>query len=387
MMRGAGLAQRILYVGGWFASSCSIIFTNKFLLTDRDFHFPFTLAAATNLVVFLGAWVLTRPEAQRPETLSWRTAVTIVGPIGMLTAMDIGVSNWALVHLSVALHTIIRGTVPTFVLCFSLLLGLGRPSWIIAGSILTVCIGIGLAAYGDLECDTLGLALALLSCVFSGLRWAMTQILVQLSPETHASSLTSKQRSPVTPIYYVTPACTLTSASAAWLFEHRALRSLLMREQKAVDFVYTELPVYVIGVGSLIFVLLFCEFALVRLTSSLSVSVLGVAKELVTILVAAATRGDEITPTNVSGFLLCTVGILAYHSNASPARAESYGGGGSNRPGGTMSASGAHNAPPRSDALVDNVAEICGSSGGESGGRPHENQRLLETDGAPYRSP
>ena len=73
----ASIAQRILYVGGWFASSCSIIFTNKFLLTDRHFHFPFTLAAATNMVVFCGAWLLTRPVAQRPEPLSWRTGLTI----------------------------------------------------------------------------------------------------------------------------------------------------------------------------------------------------------------------------------------------------------------------------------------------------------------------
>lgn len=300
--------------------------------------------------------------------------------------MDIGVSNWALVHLSVALHTIIRGTVPTFVLCFSLLLGLMRPSWLVAGSILTVCGGIGLAAHGDLECDTLGLTLALLSCVFSGLRWAMTQVLVQLSPEAHATSLTSKQRSPVTAIYYVTPACTLTSASAAWLFEHRALRSLLEREQEAVDFVTTELPVYILGVGALIFVLLFCEFGLVRLTSSLSVSVLGVAKELVTIMAAAATRGDEITPTNLSGFLLCTVGILTYHSNMNTTRAEPYGTGGSNRPGATMSKSGgADNTPPRSGALV--AHGICGGSSSEVGERPHENQRLLETDGASYRSP
>ena len=37
---------------------------------------------------------------------------------------------------------------------------------------------------------------------------------------------------------------------------------------------------YVCAVGALVFVLLFCEFGLVRLTSSLSLAVFGVLKEL-----------------------------------------------------------------------------------------------------------
>ena len=61
-----------------------------------------------------------------------------------------------------------------------------------------------------------------------------------------------------------------------------------------------------------VFVLLTCEFGLVRLTSSLTLSLLGVAKELITILVAGAARGDIVTPTNLSGFLLCAAGILGY---------------------------------------------------------------------------
>ena len=69
------------------------------------------------------------------------------------------------------------------------------------------------------------------------------------------------------------------------------------------------------AVTACVFVLLFCEFGLVRLTSSLSLSVFGVVKELLTILVAAAARGDIITPTNLAGFFICAGGMLAYHSS------------------------------------------------------------------------
>ena len=53
---------------------------------------------------------------------------------------------------------------------------------------------------------------------------------------------------------------------------------------------------YVAAVGALVFVLLFCEFGLVRLTSSLSLAVFGVMKELLTIVLAATQRGGSPRP-------------------------------------------------------------------------------------------
>ena len=48
----------------------------------------------------------------------------------------------------------------------------------------------------------------------------------------------------------------------------------------------------------LVFVLLAAEFAIVHLTSSLTLSILGILKELLTILLAAATHGDHLTPVH-----------------------------------------------------------------------------------------
>ncbi|KOO26633.1 solute carrier family 35 member c2 [Chrysochromulina tobinii] len=277
----------LVYVVGWYASSCAIIFTNKFLLTDREFKFPFTLAAITNAVVFLISWLSTRPSCWRPEPLPWHTTLYVVAPIGLLTALDIGVSNWALVHLSVALHTIVRGTVPAFVLGFSLLLRLQEPSWLIVGSIFTVCVGIGFAAYGDVDCDALGLGLALLSCVFSGLRWAMTQVLVKARPidaPNLPDALGWRQRSPVASIYHVTPACAICSASAAWVLESHAL---LESGDKVLAFARGELLVYNACIGALVFGLLFSAEGSQHSSSSLTL-VIGLSTVLADALSMAA---------------------------------------------------------------------------------------------------
>eukprot|EP00968_Pinguiococcus_pyrenoidosus_P023784 scaffold4019_cov260-Pinguiococcus_pyrenoidosus.AAC.3 len=66
-------------------------------------------------------------------------------------------------------------------------------------------------------------------------------------------------------------------------------------------------------VSLLVFSLLFLEYYLVQLASSLTLSVLGIAKELVTILIAIVMLGDWLTPLSFSGFALATCGIMAYN--------------------------------------------------------------------------
>ena len=59
--------------------------------------------------------------------------------------------------------------------------------------------------------------------------------------------------------------------------------------------------------------LLTVEVALVALTSSLSLAVAAVAKELVLVAVAALSLGDEVLPRTLVGFGLTASGVLAYN--------------------------------------------------------------------------
>ena len=55
------------------------------------------------------------------------------------------------------------------------------------------------------------------------------------------------------------------------------------------------------------------EYALLQLTSSLTLSVLGIFKELLCIAGAVIVFGDAFTPLNAVGFAGCVGGLLAYH--------------------------------------------------------------------------
>ena len=110
-------------------------------------------------------------------------------------------------------------------------------------------------------------------------------------------------------MYYVTPACALASGVAAVLVEAGEVGDSPYLTNRRLRI---ELEWYVAAVGALVFVLLFCEFGLVRLTSSLSLAVIGVLKELITIVISSHARGDNITILNACGFAMCATGVLIY---------------------------------------------------------------------------
>lgn len=64
--------------------------------------------------------------------------------------------------------------------------------------------------------------------------------------------------------------------------------------------------------GCVSFLLLLAEMQVVKLSSALTLSVAGIFKELLTVLCSALLLGDSLTPYNVSGLMLCLLGIAHY---------------------------------------------------------------------------
>ena len=106
--RWGALPPTVGLVALWYTSSISIIFTNKRLLSGHAFAFPFFMTACNNAIVAAVAWAVTRHPRLRQPTLSPRTFRRVVLPIGVCTALDIGLSNWSLVFVSVAFSVLTR---------------------------------------------------------------------------------------------------------------------------------------------------------------------------------------------------------------------------------------------------------------------------------------
>jgi solute carrier family 35 protein C2 len=347
----------------WYSSSISIVFANKHLLSARSFRYPFFMTAFNNGVVCLIAWLVTRLPSFRQPPLSWRVTLRVVVPIGLCTALDISFSNWSLSMMSVSFHTILKGTIPAFVLIVGWLLKLERASALTACSVALVCVGVGMASAAEVQFSGMGLVLGLISASMGGTRWALTQLLMKAPANTRPSKgaaaadrrggkdgeghdsdcgssdggkgggwseeghegvqkQISRHANPLGSMLLISPvtaSCALVLALLLEVFDtpfvsHAANHTALLDSEWVHSAaMVTQLLGFLVVIALLVFILLLAEFAIVNLTSSLTLSILGIVKELLTIALAGGIRGERLTVINLAGFGICSFGVLLYH--------------------------------------------------------------------------
>jgi drug/metabolite transporter (DMT)-like permease len=331
------------------------------------------------------------------------------------------------VCVCVCTDTILKGTAPLFVLLCGLMLRVEKPSRRTSLAILLVVIGLSFVA-GDrftLPDRTLGFALGLTSVFFTGVRWAITQLLMRgqydqaaqpaqggsgveaaadaadaadaaeagtehgavsvqqggrEEQRTHAlhgshggshdgdehrqcgngalriavapppqqqqtievtnaapteqQPTHDEQRSgtaaaastpsengrthPLGTMLHTMPVIALLGSLLVLALERDVLDALCgFNERGALG----TLVYYLSVLSLLVFCLVLAEFHLVLLTSSLTVAVFGVLKELITVAAAAAT-GDRLSNLNIVGLVLCLLGNLLYFQRRGPPPAD-----------------------------------------------------------------
>ena len=322
--------QVLACIAVWFTAGVFIAFASKHLLSKLDFHFPFFLAFCSNSGVAIIAFIATRFPALRQPTMPSRTFLRNVVPLAFATTMDIGFSNWSLMYLAVSLHTILKGTGPLFVLICGLLIGVESLNWRTPIAIVLIVGGLTLVVFDRMKLPDrpLGVFLGLVSVSFTGLRWALTQLLMRGRNSPGSAAQPRQRTHPLSTMLYTMPvvAC---GAMICVLIGEREVFTVLA--EYAADGRLAGLILYIFILWILVFALVFAEFQLVILTSSLTVAVFGVIKEIVTVL-AAVMVGDLLSAWNVFGIVLCLAGNLIYFTRRDTTTPGSSGAGGGGDP-------------------------------------------------------
>ena len=298
----------------WFGASIFISFSNKHLLTGLDFPFPFFLTFCTNAGVAMVTWLVTRLKPFRQEKVSRRAFIRFIMPLAGATTLDIGFSNWSLVLLPVAIHVIIKGSGPLFVMICGMGLGVEGCSRRTPIAILLIVIGLTLVVTDKFMMPDrpLGFILGMVSVSFTGLRWALAQLLTRgrLVSVTEDAPRAIRRMTPLATMLYTTPviAAGALLCSLATPHERRVVKVLLAYSE---DDRLQQLLLYLSLLVLLVWAVSLAEFQIVQLTSSLTLAVFGVLKEVLTVLVAVL-AGDLLTPINVLGLGLCIAGNVFY---------------------------------------------------------------------------
>lgn len=320
----------------WYSFSISISVYNKWMFSkdNLDFHYPLFTTSLHMLVQFsLASAVLYfiprfRPSAgqlrpvahdyrpldgndesetdQKPSDKPLMTRwfyLTRIGPCGTATALDIGLGNFSLRFISLTFFTMCKSSVLLFVLLFAFIFRLESPSWKIGGIILMMTAGVVMMVAGETAFDALGFILVMTASLCSGFRWSLTQILLLRNPATS---------NPFSSIFFLTPVM------------FAALFILAMPIEGPVNLVHgfrilAETKGIFLGIcimlfpGFLAFLMVAAEFALLKRTSVVTLSVCGIFKEVLTISAAGVVFGDELSPINVSGLVVTIASIAGYN--------------------------------------------------------------------------
>ncbi|CAN1325193.1 Probable sugar phosphate/phosphate translocator At5g25400 [Linum perenne] len=225
-----------------------------------------------------------------PVSMSRELYFSSVVPIGALYAISLWLSNSAYIYLSVSFIQMLKALMPVAVYSIGVIFKRDAFKTDTMANMLSISLGVAIAAYGEARFDVWGVLLQLGAVAFEATRLVLIQIL-----------LTSKgiTLNPITSL--------LAFLFIPWIF----VEYPVLKETSSF-----HLDFAIFGTNSFCaFALNLAVFLLVGKTSALTMNVAGVVKDWLLIAFSWSVIKDTVTPINLVGYGLAFLGV-AYYNHA-----------------------------------------------------------------------
>lgn len=229
--------------------------------------------------------------------------LTRLVPCGAATSLDIGLGNMSLKFISLTFLTMCKSSALAFVLLFAFIFRLETLSVRLIIIIATMTVGVVMMVAGETAFNAVGFALVIASAFFSGFRWGLTQILLLRHPATS---------NPFSTLFFLTPVMFVSLILIALIIEGpieigNGFQALASAHGTGFGLVLLIFP------GVLAFCMISSEFALLKRSSVVTLSICGIFKEVITISAAGVVFHDRLTAVNITG-LVITIGSIASYN-------------------------------------------------------------------------
>ncbi|OIV96180.1 hypothetical protein TanjilG_14857 [Lupinus angustifolius] len=297
-----GVVKKVIlsytYVSIWIFLSFTVIVYNKYILDRKMYNWPFPISLTMIHMGFCSslAYILVRVfKLVEPVSMSVDLYIKSVVPIGALYSLSLWFSNSAYIYLSVSFIQMLKALMPVAVYSIGVFLKKETFRNETMINMLSISLGVAVAAYGEAKFDVWGVTLQLLAVAFEATRLVLIQILLN----SKGISL-----NPITSLYYIAPCC-LVFLSLPWFI----MEYPLLRDKSSLN-----LDFFVFGTNSFCaFALNLAVFLLVGKTSALTMNVAGVVKDWLLIAFSWSVIKDTVTPMNLIGYGLAFLGVGYYN--------------------------------------------------------------------------
>lgn len=190
-----------------------------------------------------------------------------------------------------------------FVLVFAFLFRLEAPTVRLISIISVMIIGVVMMVFGEVKFHLGGFVLVISAAFFSGFRWALTQILLLRNPAT-SNAFSS--------IFFLAPVMFVVLLILGMAVEGfpQLLGGIATLQEEWGTW---SAPAFLLFPGCIAFMMTASEFALLKRTSVVTLSIAGIFKEVVTISAAAVVFDDRLTFINFVGLVTTMIAIGAYN--------------------------------------------------------------------------
>lgn len=306
--------QRVLQYNKWMFSEDAVVF--PFPLFTSSLHMAVQFILSASLLYLIPSLRPRTPSAPNspngdsnsppPEPRPVLTKffyLTRLVPCGSATSLDIGLGNMSLRFISLTFLTMCKSSALAFVLLFAFLFRLENPSIKLILIIVTMTIGVVMMVAGETAFNAVGFALVIASAFFSGFRWGLTQILLLRHPATS---------NPFSTLFFLTPVMFISLIIIALGIEGpieiaEGFKSFANAHGTMFGIVLLIFP------GILAFCMISSEFALLKRSSVVTLSICGIFKEVITISAAGVVFHDRLTVVNVVGLVITISSIATYN--------------------------------------------------------------------------
>lgn len=366
----------LLSLISYFALSIAVSCVIKYILDEKYVNFPFPLLLTSSISLFhsilstILIWCYyTEPRTRFTHLIcdSTKHYFRKVLPCGIAGSIEIGLSNLSFIFVALSLYTMIKSSSPIFILLTSFAFGLEKPKLNLIVIIIIIASGIMLAAippnYADNQMDIdsdqkvydsiiganqtsktknykafsnesrlFGIFLVLAASAFSGLRWVLVQILMT-SPSTaepnqrlvielnldETYSPDRKKHETIKQLVY--PSLKTCFQVSPIVFIISLLLSVILDDWSNIPSspffssigAFCKTFISYILLSLLCFALVISEYLIMKLTSAVTMSVAGICKEILMIMVSIVFFGDVLIWINYIGLMVSLLGIGLYH--------------------------------------------------------------------------
>ncbi|KID65846.1 hypothetical protein H634G_09461 [Metarhizium anisopliae BRIP 53293] len=287
-----------VYISLWiFISNLTILF-NKWLIDTQGFRFPILLTCWHLVFATIATQVLARTttllDSRKKLPLTPRLYARTILPIGIFYSGSLVCSNVVYLYLSVPFIQMLKAAAPVAVLFTSWAWRVAEPNLASFLNVLWIVAGVALASVGEIHFSLIGFMYQMGGIVFEAIRIIMIQVLL---------SGDGMKMDPLVGLYYFAPVCAVMNFLVAMPSELPT---------------FTWAAVSKVGVGmlflnaSIAFLLNVTSVFLIGRTSGLVMTLTGIFKNILLILVSIVIWNTKISFMQTVGYAIALAGLTYY---------------------------------------------------------------------------